>query len=142
MPQRGKRKTTKAAIPKKGMTVAKESRVHSDGTGSDLERKFQKLWLEVSGGWALETQWKHDDIRGISRRLPFDFRISGTRILIEINGTGLAHSNVAGLKRDAYKCNMAQMLGFISLTYTTTMVTKGNVYELFKFALANKYCDS
>tara|TARA_R100001480_G_scaffold62534_5_gene74820 strand:+ start:451 stop:780 length:330 start_codon:yes stop_codon:yes gene_type:complete len=62
------------------------------------------------------------------RRFRFDFLVSGTNLIIEVEGgtwSGGRHTTGAGFKSDCWKYNKALELGYRVLRYTTDMVTKG-----------------
>lgn len=103
---------------------------------SHLENKFERYWKEVSN-IPLERQYTDDRVRGKRNRLPFDFRIAGTNILIEIQGAthraGTGHTTGNGIKRDCIKSNAAQLTGYICLHYTASMITKARVQELANY---------
>lgn len=105
-----------------------------------LEEKFARLFQEEAPDIPLQRQVTHDLIRGKKQMLPFDFGIVGLPILIEIDGGGSfgAHARPKGMKRDAYKSNKAQMLGYKIFRFTTAMVTRANVKELVYY-IRNAY---
>ena len=62
------------------------------------------------------------------RRFRFDFLITGSDLVIEVEGgtwSGGRHTSGAGFRSDCYKYNLALELGYRVLRYTTDMVTKG-----------------
>jgi very-short-patch-repair endonuclease len=62
------------------------------------------------------------------RRFRFDFLITGSDLVIEVEGgtwSGGRHTSGVGFRSDCYKYNLALELGYRVLRYTTDMVTKG-----------------
>ncbi len=62
------------------------------------------------------------------RRFRFDFVITGSDLVIEVEGgtwSGGRHTSGVGFRSDCYKYNLALELGYRVLRYTTDMVTKG-----------------
>jgi very-short-patch-repair endonuclease len=106
---------------------------------SSLEQKFSEIWSKLAPDLYLESQFKDHRIRGLKRPYVFDFRITGTNILIEINGgTGSwkisAHRTAHGVKRDYTKLNRAQMHGYQVFCFSSIMVKEEIVIELVKYA--------
>ena len=63
------------------------------------------------------------------RRFRFDFLITGTDLIVEVEGgtwSGGRHTTGAGFKKDCEKYNLALLHGFRVLRYTTDMVGKGD----------------
>ena len=63
------------------------------------------------------------------RRFRFDFLITGTDLIVEVEGgtwSGGRHTRPAGFKKDCEKYNLALQHGYRVLRYTTDMVTKGD----------------
>jgi len=106
---------------------------------SALEQRFVELWSKLAPDLHLEPQFKDKRIRGIKRPYVFDFRISKTNILVEINGgTGSwkisAHRTAQGVKRDYTKFNRAQMHGYQVFLFSSIMVREDIVLELVRYA--------
>jgi very-short-patch-repair endonuclease len=62
------------------------------------------------------------------RRFRFDFVITGSDLVIEVEGgtwSGGRHTSGVGFQSDCFKYNKALELGYRVLRYTTGMVTKG-----------------
>ena len=62
------------------------------------------------------------------RRFRFDFVITGSDLVIEVEGgtwSGGRHTSGVGFRSDCWKYNKALELGYRVLRYTTDMVTKG-----------------
>lgn len=62
------------------------------------------------------------------RRFRFDFVITGSDLVIEVEGgtwSGGRHTSGVGFRSDCFKYNKALELGYRVLRYTTDMVTKG-----------------
>lgn len=62
------------------------------------------------------------------RRFRFDFLITGSDLVIEVEGgtwSGGRHTSGVGFRSDCVKYNLALELGYRVLRYTTDMVTKG-----------------
>ena len=62
------------------------------------------------------------------RRFQFDFLITGSDLVIEVEGgtwSGGRHTTGAGFERDCEKYNLALQHGYRVLRYTTKMVTDG-----------------
>ena len=62
------------------------------------------------------------------RRFRFDFLITGSDLVIEVEGgtwSGGRHTSGVGFRSDCYKYNLALELGYRVLRYTTDMVVKG-----------------
>jgi very-short-patch-repair endonuclease len=63
------------------------------------------------------------------RRFRFDFVITGSDLVIEVEGgtwSGGRHTSGVGFRSDCFKYNKALELGYRVLRYTTDMVTKGD----------------
>jgi very-short-patch-repair endonuclease len=63
------------------------------------------------------------------RRFRFDFLITGTDLIVEVEGgtwSGGRHTRPAGFKKDCEKYNLALQHGYRVLRYTTDMVNKGD----------------
>ena len=63
------------------------------------------------------------------RRFRFDFLITGTDLIVEVEGgtwSGGRHTTGAGFKKDCEKYNLALQHGYRVLRYTTDMVNKGD----------------
>lgn len=66
------------------------------------------------------------------RRWRADFRISGTQILVEVEGgiwTNGRHTRGAGYQADMEKYNWAQLNGWTVLRYSTAQVLKGEAVK-------------
>jgi very-short-patch-repair endonuclease len=82
-------------------------------------------------GIAFEREFKFH----AKRRWRADFRITGTQILVEVEGgvySGGRHTRGTGYEADAEKYNAAAHDGWTVLRFTTGMVKNGNAIEVIK----------
>jgi very-short-patch-repair endonuclease len=66
------------------------------------------------------------------RRYRWDFRLTGTRILLEVNGgtwTKGGHSTGNGIQRDYTKSNLALIHGWMQLTFSSDDVRSGRAMD-------------
>lgn len=100
---------------------------------SHLEERFARYWLLYSD-YPLQQEYTDERIKGKRNKLPFDFRIIGTPVLIEIQGAthipNRGHTSAKGIKRDCVKANMALMCGYLPFAFTAAMITHEKVKEL------------
>ena len=72
------------------------------------------------------------------RQFRFDFAITGTKYLVEVNGStwvsNTGHTSGAGLIRDYEKGNLAEVLGYHVLTFTAGMVNSGEALRVIEEA--------
>ena len=70
------------------------------------------------------------------RRYRWDFHISGTNILVEINGAifvpHTGHTSPGGIQRDYTKSNLATAEGWRQLTFTRADIDSGNAISLVR----------
>ena len=67
------------------------------------------------------------------RRFRWDFRLSGTRILLEVNGgtwTKGGHSTGIGIQRDYTKAQLAACEGWIHVPFSSTDVRNGTALDV------------
>jgi homoaconitase/3-isopropylmalate dehydratase large subunit len=73
-----------------------------------------------TAGIEFEREFRFDDVR----KWRVDFRITGTNLLVEMNGgtwmVKSGHSTAKGIQRDYEKSNAAQLSGYVYLQYTKT----------------------
>ena len=73
------------------------------------------------------------------RKFRFDFAV--LNYLIEVNGAtwvpNTGHTSGRGLSRDYEKSNLAEVLGYHVLTFTTDMVRSGEALKVIESALGN-----
>lgn len=93
---------------------------------SELEERFKRYWATYSK-LPLQCEFKDQRIRGKRNCLPYDFHVVGTNILIEVQGAthrpNTGHTSAKGIKRDCFKNNAAQMLGYNCFQFTGSMIT-------------------
>ena len=80
------------------------------------------------------------------RKFRFDFRIEGTKILIEIQGgvwskTRSGHSTGSGIRRDCEKLCAATLQGFSQFNFTPDMVRDGFALKAVLQALGAAHKD-
>ena len=67
------------------------------------------------------------------RRFAFDFLLTGTNILVEVQGStwvaNTGHTSGKGIKRDCEKANLAVLAGYRVLTFTGDMVNNGEALQ-------------
>lgn len=106
-------KQLKSATPKK----PKQPKAPSEGERIlELQLKFAGIPFEREFKFHATRSWRAD------------FRITGTQILVEVEGgvwSGGRHTRGTGYEADAEKYNTAAMEGWIVLRYTTGQVQKG-----------------
>lgn len=94
------------------------------------------LALELSlAGIGFEQEFKFH----ATRRWRADFRISGTKILVEVEGgvySGGRHTRGKGYEEDAEKYNAAASDGWIVLRFTTSQVKNGKAITSIKKAVS------
>lgn len=70
------------------------------------------------------------------RKFRFDFAITGTKYLVEVNGStwvpNTGHTSGNGLRRDYEKGNLAEVLGYHVLTFTADMVNSGEALKVIE----------
>ena len=73
------------------------------------------------------------------RKFRFDFAV--LNYLIEVNGStwvaNTGHTSGRGLSRDYEKSNLAEVLGYHVLTFTTDMIYSGEALRIIESALHN-----
>ena len=77
---------------------------------------------------AAGVSFERDQLLIPGRRFRFDFVITGSDLVIEVEGgtwSGGRHTSGVGFRSDCFKYNKALELGYRVLRYTTDMVTKG-----------------
>jgi very-short-patch-repair endonuclease len=101
---------------------------------TSLEERFVALWGEVAKGTRFSTL--ECEVQLPPRRFRYDFRIPGTKVLVEVNGgtyhsKRLGHSSASGIARDYEKANYAQYKGWQQFTFDTKQVNLHKLQELF-----------
>jgi len=83
---------------------------------SDLEELF--AFQLTTAGIKFEREFRFDE----TRKWRIDFLITGTNLLVEINGgtwmQKSGHSSAVGIQRDYEKSNAAQLAGYVYLQFT------------------------
>ncbi len=117
------------------MTKQKNTKRTSTNSDSHLEKRFESVWKLVS-----EIPLKRQ-IKGVvpGRRYAYDFQLTGTKILIEIQGGIWArgysgHTSVAGIKRDTDKVNQAQLNGYYIFQLTEEKLNAEYLEQIQQFA--------
>jgi len=84
-----------------------------------MEYKPQKAYWETC-----DTDLKYLDWIKVSpfRDFRFDFHLTGTRILVEFDGSGGSHESLTGIQRDREKCSQALKLGYITARFSVKTV--------------------
>jgi len=76
------------------------------------------------------------------RLFRFDFLITGTNLLIEINGgtwvANTGHTSGKGIRRDAMKQDLAILNGYRPLVFTADMVTSGEALAMIEKAIGER----
>jgi very-short-patch-repair endonuclease len=116
----------------KKLRTMKKTSTKSD---SHLEKRFESVW-ELISQIPLKRQ-----IKGIipGRRYVYDFQLTGTNILIEIQGGIWArgysgHTSGAGIKRDTDKVNQAQLNGYYIFQLTEEKLNVKYLEQIQQFA--------
>lgn len=87
---------------------------------SELERKFETLWLQL-GGPPLKPEYRFHP----ERRWRFDLASPIAKVAIELEGgvwSGGRHTRGIGFSGDCEKYNTAQLMGWRVFRFTTDML--------------------
>lgn len=73
------------------------------------------------------------------RKFAFDFAITGTSLLLEVNGgtwvANTGHTSGKGIRRDVTKQNLAVLNGYRLLSFTADMVNSGEALAVIEKAI-------
>jgi len=90
---------------------------------SELEKRFEDLWLEIYPDIDLEAEFKLIP----KRKYRFDFVNQEAKVAIEINGQIWVmggHNSGKGLLRDYEKNNLAIAQGYVVFMLSSEMITE------------------
>lgn len=105
---------------------------------SHLEKRFALYWRAVNGA-PLVTEHKFHP----SRRWRFDFAHLAAKVAIEVEGgqwTGGRHTRGEGYQGDCEKYNEAQILGWVVLRLTASLITVPEIERIRDF-VATRYAE-
>jgi very-short-patch-repair endonuclease len=106
---------------------AKKAASRAPGPGSKLEAEFA-LQLRAHGvtGWTREFRFHP------TRKWRFDFAFPEQKVAIELHGATYSngrHNRGTGMRNDADKTNAAQLMGWLTLTFTSDHLKDGTAMQ-------------
>jgi very-short-patch-repair endonuclease len=110
------------------------------GAGSSLERELAMM-IKLASLPEPQREYRFEEHRGPKGRLAhyrFDFAWPDKMLAVECEGgiwRGGRHVTGAGFEKDARKYNMAVLLGWRVLRFTSSMISEGEAIQVIRSAL-------
>lgn len=101
---------------------------NKNGTASPLEASFLRLWIECNGP---ELEREKHLVPG--RLWRCDFYHEASKIVVELEGYGKGHTNLASFRKDAAKYLTLTLMGFTVIRLTSDLVEPETVKKVISY---------